>query len=130
MTGVTAVIYTNFNVTQCDKKCNFFIVLTPGGRKHEHDITIREFRIKCLFLHPIISLYIRINSLFFTFLTDRNIILCIDIVLTQVTTFVLVQLKKSENCIKSGLTHSPCLRVRGVKSRYFSQSPFPLIRGL
>ena len=64
MTGVTGVIYTNFNVTRCDKKCNFFLVSAHGGKQHEHDITIREFRIKCLFFHPIISLYIRIKCLF------------------------------------------------------------------
>ena len=58
MTGFTGVIYTIFNVTQCDKKCNFFIFSAPGAKQHEHDITTREFRIKCLFLHPIISLYI------------------------------------------------------------------------
>ncbi len=43
------------NVT---KSVTFFIFLTPGAKQHEHDITTREFRIKCLFLHPIISLYI------------------------------------------------------------------------
>ena len=84
MTGFTAIIYTNLNVTRCDKKCNFFHLFDTWRKKHEHDITIREFRIKCLFLHPIISLDIRIKCLFFAFLTDRNIIRCIDVVLTQV----------------------------------------------
>ena len=44
------------NVT---KSVTFFTFSAHGGRQHEHDITIREFRIKCLFLHPFISLYIR-----------------------------------------------------------------------
>ena len=31
MIGFTGVIYTNFNVTPCDKKCNFFHFFDMGG---------------------------------------------------------------------------------------------------
>ena len=40
MTGFTAVIYTILNVTQCDKKCNFFLVSAHRGKQHEHEITL------------------------------------------------------------------------------------------
>ena len=65
-----AVFYTNFNVTPCDKKCNFFQFFDELKNSTFSRFIIRVIRIKDLFLPLIICLYIRIKCLFYTFLFD------------------------------------------------------------
>ena len=64
MKEVTGVIYTNFNVTPCDKKCNFFHFFETSSNATTTRSTVYAFRIKCLFLYPVFCLYIRIKYLF------------------------------------------------------------------
>ena len=53
MTGVTGVIYTNINVTPCDKKCNFFILSTQRVIQQQQDLR---------------SQYLGLNGCFYTLL--------------------------------------------------------------
>ena len=49
MTGVTAVIYTNFNVTPCDKKCNFFIFSMCGKMQQQHNLLLEYLGLNVCF---------------------------------------------------------------------------------
>ena len=50
MTGMTGDIYTNFNVTLCDEKCNFFhFFSTHEVMQQQHDILSEYLGLKVCF---------------------------------------------------------------------------------
>jgi len=62
MTEVRGVIYTNFNVTECVKKCNFFHFFATWKNQQFCDLLSENLGLKVCFCTLLGCLYIRIKS--------------------------------------------------------------------
>ena len=57
MTRVTEVIYTNFNVTQCNEKCDFFQFSTQRPMQQVHDLLSEYLGLNVYFIPYFLTIY-------------------------------------------------------------------------
>ena len=74
MTGFTGIIYTDFNVTPCDKKCNFFIFLTHREMQQQHDLLSEYLGLNVYFYALFFVCILGLNVCFYTFLIGTEIV--------------------------------------------------------
>ncbi len=73
MTGVTGVIYTNFNVTRCDKKCNFFMFSRHREMQQQYDLLSEYLGLNVCFYNLFFICILGLKVCFYNFLMIRNI---------------------------------------------------------